>query len=179
MVMDYLPGGNLVNWMSKLEVLMEKDVCFYAAEIVLAINGLHQYGFVHRDIKPDNLLFTANGHMKLADFGSCVKMDPVTQFVNCNRAIGTPDYISPEVLLSQSDNTKYGKEVDWWALGVMLYEIFYGEPPFYSDNLINTYGKIMTHEQSLSFPPDDDVSETALDFMKSLLSLPTKCRVFT
>ncbi|VEL41326.1 unnamed protein product [Protopolystoma xenopodis] len=101
MVMEYVPGGNLVGWMDEVEVLSEPAARFYAAEVTLALRALHGMGFIHRDLKPDNLLVDAHGHLKLADFGTCIAVDSKTRRVHCHTAVGTPDYISPEVLLSQ------------------------------------------------------------------------------
>ena len=99
MVMDYMPGGDLVNLMSNYEV-PEKWARFYTAEVVLALDAIHSMGFVHRDVKPDNMLLDASGHLKLADFGTCMKMCP-DGMVKSETAVGTPDYISPEVLTNQ------------------------------------------------------------------------------
>jgi len=77
MVMDYMPGGDLVNLMSNYEV-PEKWAKFYCAEVVLALDAIHNMGFVHRDVKPDNMLLDRHGHLKLADFGTCMRMDVVS-----------------------------------------------------------------------------------------------------
>jgi serine/threonine protein kinase len=98
LVMDFMPGGDLVNLMANYDV-PEKWAKFYCAEIVLAVDAIHSMGFVHRDIKPDNMLVDRFGHLKLADFGTCMRMEHGV--VRSNTAVGTPDYISPEVLLSQ------------------------------------------------------------------------------
>ncbi|KAF8571168.1 hypothetical protein P879_02367 [Paragonimus westermani] len=170
MVMEYVPGGNLVGWMEDVEVISEAACRFYAAETVLALSDLHAMGFIHRDLKPDNLLLDAGGHVKLADFGTAIRVDPVTKLIHCDAAVGTPDYLSPEVLLSQgAGGGSYGFEVDWWALGVLIYEMLYGDTPFYSETLVNTYAKIMSHANHLKFPEGLAVSEAGLDFMKQLL----------
>ena len=166
--MDYMPGGDLVNLMSNYDV-PEKWAKFYCAEVVLAVDAIHKMGFVHRDVKPDNMLIDRSGHLKLADFGTCMKMDS-DGLVRSDTAVGTPDYISPEVLKSQGGQGCYGSECDWWSVGVFLYELLVGDTPFYADSLVGTYGKIMDHKNSLNFPDDVDVSPQAKQLICSFLS---------
>lgn len=98
LVMDYYCGGDLLTLLSKFEDRLPEDMAkFYIAEMVLAIDSIHKLGYVHRDIKPDNVLLDANGHIRLADFGSCLKLNE-DGMVQSNVAVGTPDYISPEIL---------------------------------------------------------------------------------
>ncbi|XP_031979149.1 rho-associated protein kinase 1 isoform X1 [Corvus moneduloides] len=168
MVMEYMPGGDLVNLMSNYDV-PEKWARFYTAEVVLALDAIHSMGFIHRDVKPDNMLLDKAGHLKLADFGTCMKMNK-EGMVRCDTAVGTPDYISPEVLKSQGGDGYYGRECDWWSVGVFLYEMLVGDTPFYADSLVGTYSKIMNHKNSLTFPDDSDISKEAKNLICAFLT---------
>ncbi|XP_076612596.1 rho-associated protein kinase 2-like [Chaetodon auriga] len=168
MVMEFMPGGDLVTLTMNYDI-PEKWARFYTAEVVLALNAIHSMGFIHRDVKPDNMLLDQHGHLKLADFGTCMKMDS-TGMVHCDTAVGTPDYISPEVLQSQGGDGFYGRECDWWSVGVFIYELLVGETPFYAESLVGTYGKIMNHKNSLIFPDDVEMSQDAKDLICAFLT---------
>ncbi|KAM8725581.1 rho-associated protein kinase 2-like isoform 4-T4 [Acanthopagrus schlegelii] len=168
MVMEFMGGGDLVTLTMNYDI-PEKWARFYTAEVVLALNAIHSMGFIHRDVKPDNMLLDQTGHLKLADFGTCMKMD-ATGMVHCDTAVGTPDYISPEVLQSQGGDGYYGRECDWWSVGVFMYELFVGETPFYAESLVGTYGKIMNHKNTLVFPEDVEMSQNAKDLICAFLT---------
>ncbi|XP_058610859.1 rho-associated protein kinase 2b isoform X2 [Onychostoma macrolepis] len=168
LVMEFMPGGDLVTLTSSYDI-PEEWARFYTAEVVLALDAIHSLGFIHRDIKPDNMLLDRNGHLKLADFGTCMKMDS-SGMVRCDTAVGTPDYISPEVLMSQGGTGYYGRECDWWSVGVFIYELLVGDTPFYAESLVGTYGKIMDHKNSLTFPDDIEMSNEAKDLICAFLS---------
>uniref|UniRef100_A0A3B3XFC9 non-specific serine/threonine protein kinase n=1 Tax=Poecilia mexicana TaxID=48701 RepID=A0A3B3XFC9_9TELE len=168
MVMEFMPGGDVVTLTINYDI-PEKWARFYTAELVLALDAIHSMGFIHRDIKPDNMLLDQHGHLKLADFGTCMRMNS-SGMVHCVTAVGTPDYISPEVLQSQGGDGTYGRECDWWSVGVSLYELLVGETPFYAESLIGTYGKIMNHHNALVFPDDVEMSQNAKDLISAFLT---------
>ncbi|KAJ3131791.1 Serine/threonine-protein kinase MRCK alpha [Physocladia obscura] len=160
LIMEYVPGGSLRNLLDNRETtLSEEEARFYIAEIILALEEVHRL----HDLKPDNVLIDSTGHLKLGDFGSCIRIGDSTQ-INSHETVGTPDYISPEILRAHEGNASYGVEIRW-SLGVMLYEMLFDEVPFYSESLVETYAKIMDHEKSFEFPKDTEISDTARDFI--------------
>uniref|UniRef100_A0A1B6H4Y9 Protein kinase C n=1 Tax=Cuerna arida TaxID=1464854 RepID=A0A1B6H4Y9_9HEMI len=136
-VMEYVNGGDLMFQIQRARKFDEPRARFYAAEVTLALQFLHKHGVVYRDLKLDNILLDNEGHCKLADFGMCKEgiFDGVTTTTFC----GTPDYIAPEIL----QELDYGPSVDWWALGVLMYEMMAGQPPFEADNEDDLFESIL------------------------------------
>ncbi|XP_075944280.1 microtubule-associated serine/threonine-protein kinase 3-like isoform X2 [Anarhichas minor] len=163
MVMEYVEGGDCANLLKNMGPLPVEMTRLYFAETVLALEYLHNYGIVHRDLKPDNLLITSMGHIKLTDFGlSKIGLMNMTtnlceghmekdtrEFVD-KQVCGTPEYIAPEVILRQG----YGKPVDWWAMGVILYEFLVGCVPFFGDTPEELFGQVVSDE--IIWPEGDD-----------------------
>eukprot|EP00283_Hemiselmis_rufescens_P016397 CAMPEP_0173449754 /NCGR_PEP_ID=MMETSP1357-20121228/43324_1 /TAXON_ID=77926 /ORGANISM="Hemiselmis rufescens, Strain PCC563" /LENGTH=640 /DNA_ID=CAMNT_0014416367 /DNA_START=27 /DNA_END=1945 /DNA_ORIENTATION=- len=140
MVMDYLNGGDIFYHLSVSRRFSEERTRFYAAEVVLALECLHQNNLVYRDLKPENVLTDAEGHIRLTDFG--LSKEDFKEDSLMNTFVGTTEYLAPEVLKQKG----YGKEVDWWSLGVLLFEMLTGCPPFYSKNRQMTFRMILSAE---------------------------------
>jgi citron Rho-interacting kinase len=184
LVMEFHPGGDLLTVMEKDDsgdILTGEGVKFYMAEIAAALNDLHQLGFVHRDVKPDNVLITVSGHIKLVDFGSAARLkDGVVE--NAALPVGTPEYIAPEVLTSLNATPQqgtagcYGVCCDWWSLGIIGYELLAGVTPFEGDSTAATYGNIMSFNNHLQFPEDVGFSDYFRDLLCRLLS-PQNARI--
>lgn len=195
LVMEFLSGGDMMTLLMKKDTLSEEGTQFYISETALAIDSIHKLGFIHRDIKPDNLLLDARGHIKLSDFGLCtgLKKSHRTDFYRnlshakpsdfaCNpmdskrraeswkrnrrqlaySTVGTPDYIAPEVFMQNG----YNSTCDWWSLGVIMYEMLIGYPPFCSETPQETYRKVMNWRHTLIFPPEVPVSSEARDLIQ-------------
>nr|XP_026692264.1 protein kinase C-like 1B [Ciona intestinalis] len=139
-IMEYVNGGDLMFQIQKSRKFSEERSRFYAAEVILALMFLHKHGIVYRDIKLDNILLDQEGHCKLADFGMC--REGVKDGNLATTFCGTPDYIAPEIL----QELDYGVSVDWWALGVLMYEMLAGQPPFEADNEDDLFESIMNDE---------------------------------
>lgn len=135
MVMDYIEGGELFSLLRKSQRFPNPVAKFYAAEVVLALEYLHSHDIIYRDLKPENILLDRNGHIKITDFGFAKEVSTVT-WTLC----GTPDYIAPEVITSKP----YNKTVDWWSLGVLIFEMLAGYTPFYDTTPMKTYEKILS-----------------------------------
>eukprot|EP00499_Haloplacidia_sp_CaronLabIsolate_P008876 CAMPEP_0196781486 /NCGR_PEP_ID=MMETSP1104-20130614/9675_1 /TAXON_ID=33652 /ORGANISM="Cafeteria sp., Strain Caron Lab Isolate" /LENGTH=545 /DNA_ID=CAMNT_0042151719 /DNA_START=50 /DNA_END=1687 /DNA_ORIENTATION=+ len=143
LVMDYLTGGELFFHLKNARRFNEARARFYAAEIVLGLEHLHAQGIIYRDLKPENVLLDGDGHVCLTDFGLSKRIGPGQKAVTF---CGTPEYLAPEIIRGDG----HGKEVDWWSLGILLYEMMVGLPPFYSENVNLMYELIKRAE--LRFP---------------------------
>ena len=143
-VMEFINGGDLMFQIQRARKFPEAQSRFYAAEIICGLLFLHKRGVIYRDLKLDNVMLTATGHVKIADFGMC--KEGISDGVLTNTFCGTPDYIAPEILREQM----YGGSVDWWALGVLMYEMMAGQPPFEADTEDDLFEAIL-HDDVL-FP---------------------------
>ena len=169
LVMDFMQGGDLVRLINENESnFSEAAAKFYAAEIILGINAIHNFGFIHRDIKPDNVLIDNQGHVKLGDFGTCIRMNPGTNKVTFSSGPGTLDYVSPEVFenCAQRRQFTYGPELDWWSYGIMTYELIVGDTPFWAETTMETQQMIINFEKHLDGIYDDvNLSPQCQDFI--------------
>ncbi|XP_052003978.1 serine/threonine-protein kinase LATS2-like [Xyrauchen texanus] len=208
-VMDYIPGGDMMSLLIRMGVFPEPLARFYVAELTLAIESVHKMGFIHRDIKPDNILIDLDGHIKLTDFGLCTgfrwthnskyyqkgnhirqdSMEPSDFWDNVSNCrcgdrlmtleqratrqhqrclahslVGTPNYIAPEVLLRKG----YTQLCDWWSVGVILFEMLVGQPPFLAPTPTETQLKVINWENTLQVPPQVKLSPEAVDIIGQL-----------
>ncbi|GAB4820560.1 hypothetical protein N2152v2_007606 [Parachlorella kessleri] len=157
--LEYVAGGEFFTLLRNRGKLSEDAARFYGAEVLLMFEYLHGKDIVYRDLKPENLLVDREGHLKLTDFGFAKAIGSKRTYTLC----GTPDYLAPEIILSKG----HGKAVDWWAFGVLLYEMMAGQPPFFDVDPMGTYKKIL--KGSLTFPAHFSV--TARDLVRKLLQV--------
>ncbi|CAM8889352.1 unnamed protein product [Rhodiola kirilowii] len=198
LVTDYCPGGELFVLLDKQpkKILKEDAVRFYASEVVIALEYLHCQGIIYRDLKPENVLLQSNGHVTLTDFDlSCLTscrpqllMPPSNAKKRQNKAqrtpifmaepmrasnsfVGTEEYIAPEIVTAIGHTSA----VDWWALGILLYEMFYGYTPFRGKTRQRTFTNIL--QKDLKFPRNISVSVQAKQLMYGLLQRDPKNRL--
>ncbi|XP_053148156.1 serine/threonine-protein kinase LATS1 isoform X2 [Hemicordylus capensis] len=212
-VMDYIPGGDMMSLLIRMGVFPENMARFYIAELTCAVESVHKMGFIHRDIKPDNILIDRDGHIKLTDFGLCTgfrwthdskyyqsgdhprqdSMDFSNEWgdpANCrcgdrlkplerraarqhqrclaHSLVGTPNYIAPEVLL----RTGYTQLCDWWSVGVILFEMLVGQPPFLAQTPLETQMKVINWKTSLHIPLQAKLTPEASDLIIKLCRGP-------
>jgi len=163
LVMEYIPGGELFTYIRRFGKLNFGTVKFYVAELVLVLEYLHSRNLIYRDLKPENILLDSEGNVKLTDFGFSKFVTDRT-WTMC----GTPDYLAPEVIAGQG----HGKAVDWWSLGILVFEMLAGYPPFTDENTLGLFAKI--REPGLLVYPEFFPPE-AVDFIRNLLVVdPTR-----
>eukprot|EP00358_Blepharisma_japonicum_P004374 CAMPEP_0202948448 /NCGR_PEP_ID=MMETSP1395-20130829/13384_1 /ASSEMBLY_ACC=CAM_ASM_000871 /TAXON_ID=5961 /ORGANISM="Blepharisma japonicum, Strain Stock R1072" /LENGTH=231 /DNA_ID=CAMNT_0049650515 /DNA_START=319 /DNA_END=1014 /DNA_ORIENTATION=+ len=152
-----MEGGTLFSLLQKQRKLSEDQARYFAAQIVLGLEALHDHDIVHRDIKPENILLDEHGHVKLTDFNVSDKASS-----NSNSYSGTIEYIPPEVI----NHDIHNKQVDYWGLGVVLYEMLMGLPPFVALNKKLLVEKILTEEPRLGSSMSEDAKDLILRLLK-------------
>lgn len=157
MLLEYIQGGELFSVLRRAKRFDDLTAKFYASELVLAIEYMHSLNVVYRDLKPENLLIDTHGHLKIADFGFAKALNDGKTWTLC----GTPEYLAPEII----KNEGHGFAVDWWALGVLIYEMLVGSPPFYDNSSYKIYEKILSG--NIIFP--SCLSPFAKDIIQKLL----------
>ncbi|KAL8272266.1 hypothetical protein Esti_003783 [Eimeria stiedai] len=158
-VLEYCPGGELFFHLQKDRKFTESRARFYAAELLLALEHLHKHNVIYRDLKPENVLLDAEGHVRLTDFG--LSKSGIADNNSARSICGTPEYIAPEILCQVG----YGKAADWWSLGALLYEMLTGLPPFYTSDRQALFSNILGG--GLEFPVH--LSPVAVDLLRNLL----------
>lgn len=166
LVLDFLQGGDLYYHLSVHKQFSEDMTRFYAVEIILALGDLHDNNIIYRDLKPENILMDKTGHIRLADFNLAATTNDGEK---TDSICGTPEYVSPEVLKGSA----YGFEVDFWALGCVIYEMIEGRSPFYSSNYKSLYTKIVNG----NFRFSDIFTLKAMDLISQLLCVSVKNRL--
>ncbi|XP_055609301.1 citron Rho-interacting kinase [Uranotaenia lowii] len=179
LVMEYLPGGDLLSLMIRIGVFDEELAQFYLSELTEALHSLHELGYVHRDIKPENILLDRFGHLKLADFGNAITMNKDGS-VTSMTPVGTPDYIAPELLQtlsisSKSTNRNHDVTCDFWSMGIIGYEFVTEATPFHDENVNEIYSKIIAHcegryAKKLEYPEHVSVSTHYRDLIDRLVT---------
>ncbi|PKI63165.1 hypothetical protein CRG98_016350 [Punica granatum] len=158
LILDFINGGHLFFHLYRQGIFSEDQARFYTAEIISAVSHLHKCGIVHRDLKPENILMDADGHVMLTDFGLAKEIDGSSR---SNSMCGTTEYMAPEILLSKGHN----KDADWWSVGILLYEMLNGQPPFTHTNRQKLQQRIINEKVKL--PPR--LTSEAHSLLKGLL----------
>ena len=178
LIMEFCQGGDFMNLLIKKDILTEEEARFYTAELILAVESIHKLDCIHRDIKPDNILIDKNGHIKLSDFGLAKISEKLIQPSNFknnkNRpthqknysCVGTAYYVAPEVL----KKTGYSEDIDWWSVGVILFEMLVGYAPFCSEQTKDVCYKVINWKNFLKIPDDVLISREAEDLIAKMVN---------
>lgn len=186
-IMKYYPGGDLYNFIKRqpYNCLTEKQTKFYSAEVLMALEYLHENGFIYRDLKPENILIDFNGHIALTDFdlakyvtsndviSNSVPNTIVTNSINTNSFVGTEEYMAPEVITGTGHNAT----VDWWTFGILIYEMLYGRTPFVGNSRDNTFKNICKSKVSFPVNSREPVSKECKSLIIALLKHDSKKRL--
>lgn len=171
LLLEYIPGGELFSHLRRQGKFDLPQYLFYTVEVICALQHIHALNIVYRDIKPENILIHSNGHIILSDFGFSKIIDDIQQtFTLC----GTPEYLAPEVI----EGKGYGLAIDFWALGVLLFEMAAGYPPFYGDNPFEVYRKILAAK--VNFPSSSSgasIPSAARSAISSFLTVSRSSRL--
>jgi len=171
-VMEVINGGELFDKIVELSHYTEKDASKITFQILSGVGHLHSKNIVHRDLKPENLLLSSketNADIKVTDFGLS-KIFANGEIMQMDKAVGTPGYLAPEVLTLLDTGIPYGKEVDLWGIGVILYILLCGFPPFFGDSDDDVYDKIIENDWQFVSPYWDNVSDSAKSLIRGFLT---------
>lgn len=162
-VMDYCPGGDFFHYLQQKSKFPERVTRFYAAEICLALEAIHNCDIIHRDLKPENILITKDGHLKITDFGlSKWGGGRTKKTLRAQTFLGSAPYLAPEIL----ENQEYTKAVDWWAFGILITEMLTGLPAFYESNTENNYKRILHESVAFKSYISRDARSIILDLLE-------------
>ncbi|XP_058261514.1 phosphorylase b kinase gamma catalytic chain, liver/testis isoform isoform X2 [Hemibagrus wyckioides] len=176
LVFDLMRRGELFDYLTEKVTLSEKETRSMIRALLEAVQYLHSLNIIHRDLKPENILLDDQGNIKLSDFGFSVQLQPAEKL---RELCGTPGYLAPEILKCSMDETHegYGKEVDLWACGVILFTLLAGSPPFWHRKQMLMLRMIMEGRYQFSSPEWDDRSDTVKDLISRLLVLDPSVRL--
>ena len=159
-IMPFIRGGELFLHLRNCRYFAEEKVKFYSAIIGLSLEYLHTHGIIYRDIKPENILIDEDGYLRLVDFGMAKILE---EDEKATSFCGTPEYLAPEIITGEGHN----RSADWWSFGILMYEMFFGVPPFFCDNQEKMFQLILKAE--LRFPKKINISDAAKDLLQKLL----------
>lgn len=163
LIMEYLSGGELFFHMKKTKYFEEKISIFYVAQIVCALDFLHENNIIYRDLKPENLVLDCRGYLKLTDFG--LAKENIGEGQTTSTFCGTPEYLSPEMIKGDP----YSQSVDMWSLGIIFFEMLTGVPPFFDKNKDKLYKKIYFNDPNFAINKKILLTDTTIDFISRLL----------